>query len=145
MTAAAADAAPRLRGIIWRLLWVSVIGGVLLAAVLAVTGAGVAGGGAALFAQLLPAVAFIGVGMAIPPVLGAVLGVAVVGRPPRALRREQWATAVGGVVGAFVSPVLFYSGWALLGILVGLVVALAAGIGYPLLLRSLWRRTGATT
>jgi hypothetical protein len=138
------EAVPRLRGIIWRLLWLSALGGIVLAVGLALAGVGVAGGGADLFADLLPAVAFIGLGMAIPPVLGAVLAVVLVGRPPRARRREQWAAAVGGVIGAFVSPVLFYSGWALLGIVVALIIALVAGLGYPLVLRSLWKRAAAS-
>lgn len=131
---------PRLRGITWRLLWISVVGGLLLAVGLAVAGTMAAGGGFGLFAELVPAMIFVGVGMAIPPVLGAVVAIAAVGRPPRSQRRERWAAAIGGVVGAFVSPVLFYSGWAFLGVVVGMVVALAVGIAYPLVLRSLWRR-----
>jgi len=138
------DAAPRLRGIVWRLLWTSAVGGIAVAAGLAAVGTGAAGGDGGLFADLIPAVGFIGVGMAIPPVLGAVLALAVVGRPPRALRREQWAAAIGGVIGAFVSPMLFYPALPLLGVVVASIVALLAGVGYPLTLRSSWRRAAAS-
>lgn len=138
------DAAPRLRGVVWRLTWISGVGGIALAAILALVGTALAGGDGGLFADLIPAVAFIGLGMAVPPILGSVLGLAAVGRPPRALRREQWAASIGGVVGAFISPVVFYPSFPLLGVVVALVVALAVGAGYPLSLRSMWGRAAAS-
>ena len=144
MTADPADVAPRLRSVVWLLLWVSAIGGLLLAIGLAVVGVGAAGGGADLAASLIPAVVSIGLGMAIPPVLGALLGLVIVGRPPRGARRERWAAGIGGVAGAFVSPVLFYPASASLGIVVALIIAAAAGVGYPLILRSSWRRAAAS-
>lgn len=138
------DDAPRLRGIVWRLTWISAVGGVLLAAILAIVGTSAAGGDGGLFADLIPAAAFIGLGMAIPPILGAVLGLAIAGRPPRALRREQRSAAIGGALGAVISPVLFYPPLPWLGILIALVIALAVGVGYPLTLRSMWRRAAAS-
>ena len=126
------------------MLWCSAVGGVLVAIGLAVTGVVAAGGGAELAASLIPAVLTIGLGMAVPPFLGGLLGLVIVGRPPRGLRREQWAAAIGGVVGAFVSPVLFYPASVQLGIVVALVIAAGAAAGYPLLLRSLWKRAAAS-
>ena len=136
-------AAPRFRRILWRLGWTSLIGGVLLSAGLALVGAGVAGGGPGLVVSLIPALITIGIGMAIPPVLGAALGLAIVARPPRALRREQWASALGGAVGAFVSPVLFYPASILLALAIALLIIVAVGIGYPWALRSTWRQSTA--
>ena len=144
MTGGAETPAPRLRTVIWRLLWCSAIGGMLVAAGLALTGTVAAGGGADLVASLVPAIISIGFGMALPPFLGALLGLVIVGRPPRGLRREQWASAIGGAAGAFVSPVLFYPASALLGLVVALVIAVAAAVGYPLTLRSLWKRAAAS-
>lgn len=139
MTAPAAPVAPRLRSIAARLAWVSVLGGVLLALVLALLGVGAASGGGELLASLLPAVAAIGLGMAVPPYLLALAGVAVAGLR-RSLRGDMIAAAIGAVIGAFVSPIVFYSGFPALGFVVALVIAVAAGGGYPLLVRGLWRR-----
>ncbi len=144
MTADQAPAAPPIRRVVWRLTWCSAIGGLIVATGLASTGVVAAGGGADLFASLVPAVISIGLGMAVPPVLGALLGLAIVSRPPRRLRREQWATAIGGTVGAFVSPVLFYPASAMLGTVVALIIAAAVAVGYPLTLRSLWSRVGVS-
>ena len=47
------------------------------------------------------------------------------------------------MVGAFISPVLFYPASLALGVVVGIVIAVAVGVGYPLTLRSLWRRAAA--
>lgn len=135
--------APPLRTILWRLLWMSAIGGLVVALLLAIVGTIAAGGDAGLFVSLIPAMIAIGVGMAIPPVLGAGVGLAIVARPPRTLRREQWAAVIGGAVGAFVSPVIFYSASLVLAVVVGLAITVVAAIGYPLVIRSLWRRAAA--
>lgn len=141
MSVADPTTAPPLRRILWRLLWISAIGGMVVASVLAIVGSTVAGGGGDLFVSLVPAMVSLGFGMAIPPVLGAAVGLAVVARPPRTLPRERWAAGIGGAVGAFVSPVLFYPASLLLGVAVGAVIAVAVVVGYPLALRALWRRT----
>ena len=140
MSVAHPTTVPPLRRILWRLLWISAIGGMVLACVLAVVGSIVAGGGGDLLVSLIPAMISLGFGMAIPPVLGAAVGLAVVARPPRALRHERWAAAIGGAVGAFVSPVLFYPASLLLGVAVGAVIAVAVLVGYPLAVHALWRR-----
>ncbi len=143
MSEADAIPVPPLRRIAGRLAWVSAVGGVVLGLLLAVLGVGAAAGGGELLLSLLPAVVGIGLGMAVPPFLFAVAGVAVVaGR--RAPRPEAIAAAVGAIVGAFVSPIVFYPASALLGLVVALVIAVAAGVGYPLVVRGLWRRATAS-
>lgn len=144
MTAERPGEPPALRGIILWLLVASAAGGLLVAIALAVAGVGAAGGGADLFGELVPAIVFIGLGMAGPPFIGGLLGIVAVGRPPRTSRKEQWAAAIGGGVGAFVSPIAFYSGFPALGLIVALIVLLLAGVGYPLLLRLLWKRSAAS-
>ncbi|QNO38510.1 hypothetical protein H4J02_05780 [Protaetiibacter sp. SSC-01] len=139
MSAPDAPVAPRLRSIAARLAWVSALGGVLLALVLALLGVGAAKGDGELFASLLPAVLAIGLGMAVPPFLLAVAAIALAGLR-RSRRADMIAAAIGAVVGAFISPVVFYPASATLGLSVALVIAVAAGCGYPLLVRGLWRR-----
>lgn len=132
-------APPRLRTIAGRLAWVSAVGGLVVALVLALLGVGAAQGDGELFVSLLPAVLGIGLGMAAPPFLLAVACITLVGAR-RAPRTDMIASAVGGVVGAFVSPAVFYAAFAALGMGVALVIAVAVGVGYPLLVRALWRR-----
>jgi hypothetical protein len=132
------------RGIVLWMLLASAGGGLLVAIGLAVAGVGAAGANAGLFGELVPAIIFIGLGMAAPPYIGGILGIVAVGRPPRALRKEQWAAAIGGGVGAFVSPIAFYAGFPALGLVVALIVLLLVGAGYPLLLRLLWKRSAAS-
>ncbi|PZQ91849.1 MAG: hypothetical protein DI534_02520 [Leifsonia xyli] len=125
---------------VWRLAWISAIGGLLLALVLALLGVAAASGGGELMTSLLPAVVLIGLGMAVPPWLFGVAGLAVsIAR--RGMRREAVATAIGGAVGAFVSPIVFYPASAQLGLTVALVIVVAASGGYPLAVRGLWRQS----
>ncbi len=139
MTEPERAAPPRLLRIAGRLAWVSALGGLALALVLAALGVGAAAGDGGLFLSLLPAVLAIGLGMAVPPVLLALAAVALMGAR-RAARPEMIAAAIGAVVGAFISPVAFYPASASLGLIVALIIAVAAGCGYPLLVRALWRR-----
>ncbi len=106
---------------------------------LALLGVGAARGGGDLFVELIPAILAVGIGMAAPPYLLALAALALVGghRSPRV---EMIAAAVGAVIGAFVSPVAFYAGFPALGLVVALVIAAVAGIGFPLVVRALWRR-----
>lgn len=134
-----APPAPALRRIAGRLAWTSAVGGVLLGLVLALLGAGAAAGGGDLLVSLLPAVVGVGLGMAVPPFLFALAAVAVTGR--RGARAEMIASSIGAIVGAFVSPIVFYPASAALGLIVALVIAVLAGGGYPLLVRALWRRS----
>ena len=122
----------------------SAIGGLLLAIGLAGVGVGVAGGGADLVTSLIPAVVSIGLGMAIPPVLGALLGLVIVSRPPRCFASR----AVGGGDrrrrGRFRVARAVLPASLSLGLVVALIIATAAGVGYPLILRSSWRRATAS-
>lgn len=131
---------PRFLSIAVRLLWVGAIVTFATALVLGVVGASITRDGIAVLPSLLPAIGAIGLGMAIPPWLVALLGLAIVGRPPRALRRELNATAIGGAVGALVSPVVFYGSFPQLGLLVAVVLVAAIVPAYALSVRALWRR-----
>lgn len=137
--AADAPPAPALRRLAGRLAWTSAVGGVLLGFVLALLGVGAAAGGGELLVSLLPAIVGVGLGMAVPPFLFALAAVAVTGR--RSAGAEMIASSIGAVIGAFVSPIVFYPASAALGLTVGLVIAVLAGAGYPFLVRALWRRS----
>lgn len=127
---------------VWRLalrmLLVAVVVGLAVALVLAITGATVAGGGTELLGPLLPAVVFVGLGMAVPPTLVGLLALVIVsGR--RSRRRDTIAVAIGGPLGALISPLVFYQAFAALGLVVALVVGLAVGVGFAFVVRAAWR------
>lgn len=132
--------APRLGAIAWRHALVCLVAGLATAIGLAFAGVAAVGEGGDLFVSLLPAVLTIGPAMAVPPFLLGLLGVAVVQRPPRTARSEILGMAIGAVVGALVSPVLFYAGSVLLGLLVAGIVAAITVPGGAVIVARLWRR-----
>lgn len=132
---------PRMGAIAWRLAVASVIACLVVATGLALAGVMNAGEGSELLASLVPAIITIGIGMSVPPFLFGLLGVAAAQRPPRRLRREVIALAIGALVGASISPVLFYAGTPMFGLVVGGIVALVTIPTFAVVLASLWRRS----
>lgn len=131
---------PRVLRIVLRLLWVGAVVTFAVALVLGIVGAAITAEGLAVLPSLLPAILAIGLGMAIPPWLVGLLAFAIVSRPPRALRRELNAVAIGGAVGALVSPVVFYQSFPQLGLVVAVVLVAVLVPAYALSVRAEWRR-----
>lgn len=137
--APAATPAPTIRRLALRMLLVAVVIALAAALVLAVVGAAAADGGIGLFGSLLPAVALIGAGMAVPPTLLGLLALVIVSTR-RSLRRDTVAVAVGGPIGALISPIVFYQGFPALGLIVAVALAVAVAVGFALVVRGGWRR-----
>ncbi|WP_167052064.1 hypothetical protein [Salinibacterium sp. ZJ77] len=130
---------PRMGAVAWRLGVASAVACVIVAAGLAIAGVVSAGEGGDLLASLIPAILTIGLGMAVPPFLFGMLGLAAAQRPPRRLRRELIALAIGTTIGALISPVLFYANTPAFGLLVAGLVAAATLTTFCIVLARLWR------
>ncbi len=133
---------PRMGAVAWRLGLASAVACLVVAAGLAIAGVVSAGEGGDLLASLIPAILTIGLGMSLPPFLFGMLGLAAAQRPPRRLRRELVALAIGTVIGALISPVLFYANTPVFGLVVALLIAVATVSVFCVILVRLWRGRG---
>ena len=143
MTAAPARP-PRMGAIAWRLAIASVVIGLVVALALALIGTGAAGEGVALFVELVPAILMNGIGMAVPPFLFGMLGVAAAQRPPRRLVRELVALGIGAAIGVLMAPLIFYVTSVSFGLVVAGVLALLMLPTFLIVVARLWRGVGET-
>jgi uncharacterized BrkB/YihY/UPF0761 family membrane protein len=138
-----APVAPRMRPVVWRILLGSLLAGIavglvvaLLLVLLVPSDSYLPGGGW----DLAPAAVIVFGAMGLPPALLALLALAIAQWSPRRELRERRAVTIGAVVGALVSPLVFYV-VPLAGFAVAAVIAVAAIASYRATVTRAWRRS----